>query len=249
MGKTLKRATKRVSDWDRKIGLRVAYLRRCQNMRQSELAMRLGLTRAQLSTIEAGRVALRLQTGWKVCKALDVHPSFLLTGHWPQGGEMPFPPSEDPRTERLDRIIAGNRDSVFSEGFPDLLFILRMDVPKVPEGEKEDQGLTTSSDSVILSRMKSELEELVEIARRLTKPRGMKTKLAQALRVPLPRVSDWLAGNYLPSGQRALELREWVRAQEGQQKQSPDSASTPSGQKTQSQESNEKKPRSNPPEG
>ena len=39
----------------------------------------------------------------------------------------------------------------------------------------------------------------------------MKTKLAKALHVPLPRVSDWLAGNYLPSGRHALFLREWVR--------------------------------------
>lgn len=119
--------------------------------------------------------------------------------------------------------------------------------PQSAPVEKSKQVLTVSSDSVTYAPMKSELEELLSVARRLTKLRGMKTKLAKALHVPLPRVSDWLAGNYLPSGQRALELREWVRAQEGQQKKSPESASTLSGRKTQSKASNEKKPRSNPP--
>ena len=92
MGRALKRPTKRVSEDERKIGLRLAYLRGCSNMRQSDLAARLGLTRAQLSTIEAGRVALRFQTGWNVCKLFDIYPGWLDTGHWPLGGERPFPP-------------------------------------------------------------------------------------------------------------------------------------------------------------
>lgn len=116
----------------------------------------------------------------------------------------------------------------------------------VPE-EKAKQVLTDASVNVIFPPMKSELEELLCTARRLTKPRGMKTKLAKALRVPLPRVSDWLAGNYMPSGRRALELREWVRAQEGQQKQGPESAITLARPKTQPKASNEKKPKSSPP--
>ena len=107
--------------------------------------------------------------------------------------------------------------------------------------------LTTVSERVILPPMKSELQELLGAARRLTKSRGMKTRLAKDLGVPLPRVSDWLAGNYLPSGKRALQLREWVHhAQEVQQNQSPGSATTPPGRKTQSKASNEKKPKSSP---
>jgi hypothetical protein len=105
--------------------------------------------------------------------------------------------------------------------------------------------LTHSSDSVILPPMKSELQELLMAARRLTESRGMKSKLAKALIVPLPRVSDWLAGKYLPSGGRALKLREWVRdQQERQQKQSAGSVLPPPAPKTQSKASNEKKPKS-----
>jgi hypothetical protein len=93
--------------------------------------------------------------------------------------------------------------------------------------------------------MKSEVEELLSTARRLTKARGMKTQLAKAVDAPLPRVSDWLAGNYLPSGERALKLRDWVRQQEAQQQQqSPGSVTPPPGPKTQSKASNEKKPQS-----
>jgi hypothetical protein len=93
--------------------------------------------------------------------------------------------------------------------------------------------------------MKSELQELLMAARRLTESRGMKSKLAKALIVPLPRVSDWLAGKYLPSGGRALKLREWVRdQQERQQKQSAGSVLPPPAPKTQSKASNEKKPKS-----
>ena len=117
------------------------------------------------------------------------------------------------------------------------------------EKESSKRVLTSSSESVILPPMKSELQELLGAARRLTKSRGMKTRLAKDLAVPLPRVSDWLAGNYLPSGKRALQLREWVHhAQEVQQNQSPGSATTPPGRKTQSKASNEKKPKSSPQE-
>jgi hypothetical protein len=74
----------------------------------------------------------------------------------------------------------------------------------------------------------------------------MKTRLAKDLDVPLPRVSDWLAGNYLPSGKRALQLREWVLEQEALQTHNPGSVSSPPGPKTQSKASNEKKPKSSP---
>ena len=119
--------------------------------------------------------------------------------------------------------------------------------PAEPSKEKAKQVLTESSDSVISAPMKSELQELLVAARRLTRPRGMKSKLAQKLEVPLPRVSDWLAGKYLPSGERALKLRDWVREQEGQQEQSPASVPPPAGPKTQSKASHENIPRSRPP--
>ena len=113
--------------------------------------------------------------------------------------------------------------------------------------ESSKQVLHNDSDNVILLPMKCELSELLGTVRRLTEPRGMKSKLAKDLDVPLPRVSDWLAGNYMPSGDRALRLREWVCAQETQQNKSPGSVSPPPGPKTQSGRSNENESKSSPP--
>ena len=102
--------------------------------------------------------------------------------------------------------------------------------------------LTSVSESVILHPMKSELQELLGAARRLTKSRGMKTRLAKDLGVPLPRVSDWLAGNYLPSGKRALQLREWVHhAQEVQQNAPGSACNTAKGKATRRKAVYEKK--------
>jgi transcriptional regulator with XRE-family HTH domain len=97
----------------------------------------------------------------------------------------------------------------------------------------EKRVLTNSSDSVILPPMQSELQELLDTARRLTKPRGMKARLAKDLDVPMPRISDWMAGKYLPSGERALRLREWVGAHEAEQQKSPGGASNTTRAKTQ----------------
>ena len=113
--------------------------------------------------------------------------------------------------------------------------------------ETLNQVLTKHSVSVTSAPMKSEIEELLSSARRLTKTRGMKTKLAKAVHAPLPRVSDWLAGHYLPSGERALRLKEWVAGQlKAQQQQSPDSALTPAGltqkKKHHAKQSSESKP-------
>lgn len=60
--------------------------------------------------------------------------------------------------------------------------------------------------------MRSALERLIEDARKLTKQRGMKAKLAKALKMPhaQARLSGWLAGTYAPAGEAALRLRELI---------------------------------------
>jgi len=47
---------------------------------------------------------------------------------------------------------------------------------------------------------------------------GMKRgDLARSLKVPLPRVSEWLSGRVMPSGETTLRLLRWVERQERQQ--------------------------------
>lgn len=61
-----------------------------------------------------------------------------------------------------------------------------------------------------------QMRELLSKVRRLTLARGMKAKLAAALAVPLPRISEWLSGKYEPSGETTLRLLHWVEQQEPQ---------------------------------
>ena len=69
---------------------------------------------------------------------------------------------------------------------------------------------TTSGD------MKSALKGLLDKVRKLTKPSGMKAKLAADLGVPQARVSEWLSGKYDPAGETTLQLLHWVEQQERQ---------------------------------
>jgi transcriptional regulator with XRE-family HTH domain len=116
---------------------------------------------------------------------------------------------------------------------------LRREVEAAQKGE--NRVLTKHSESVILPLVKSELDGLLAEARRLTKSRGMKAKLARAVQAKMPRVSDWLAGRCLPSGDRALRLRDWVSAQRVEQKRDRRSASTPRGPETQSRKTKNEK--------
>jgi transcriptional regulator with XRE-family HTH domain len=69
-----------------------------------------------------------------------------------------------------------------------------------------------------------------------------KGDVARTLRVPLPRLSEWLSGRVIPSGETALRLLHWVEQQERKhQQESPGSVHSPPEQETQHKESNEKK--------
>jgi transcriptional regulator with XRE-family HTH domain len=118
--------------------------------------------------------------------------------------------------------------------------------PKEPPREKSTRGLTEHSALRNVVGMKSELQQLLGRVRELSKAKGAKAKLASFLEVSAPRVSEWLAGKYEPSGETTLRLFHWVEQQEAKQ-QSPDSVSAPPGPKTQSQKPYEKKSKSSPP--
>ncbi len=92
--------------------------------------------------------------------------------------------------------------------------------------------LTHVAASGKLTPVKSQLSNLLADLSRLTQEPGMKSKLARFLGAPLTSVSRWLSGEREPGGETTLRLLEWVRAEEAEQK-SPDSATTPAGQKTQ----------------
>jgi transcriptional regulator with XRE-family HTH domain len=65
--------------------------------------------------------------------------------------------------------------------------------------------------------MNLNMAALIERLGRLTEPVGMKGKLAKALGVPQPRVSEWLSGKNAPGGETTLKMLRWVQEQESQQ--------------------------------
>jgi hypothetical protein len=108
----------------------------------------------------------------------------------------------------------------------------------------ENNLLTEAATRAKFPPVKSQLEILLAKFDRLIKQPGKKTELADFLGAPLASVSRWLSGKREPGRNIALEMLRWVELQERQQKRSPGGVSPPPGRKTQSQESNEKKPQS-----
>jgi DNA-binding transcriptional regulator YiaG len=70
-----------------------------------------------------------------------------------------------------------------------------------------------------------------------------KGDLARSLKVPLPRVSEWLSGRVMPSGETTLRLLHWVEQQERQPKESPGRVSARPEPKTQPRKSSYEKPK------
>lgn len=66
---------------------RLISARRFARLSQKDLGRRVGLSRAQLATIEQTRVPLRFWPGWKICRELNISQVWLMTG---QGNMSPF---------------------------------------------------------------------------------------------------------------------------------------------------------------
>jgi transcriptional regulator with XRE-family HTH domain len=80
----------------------------------------------------------------------------------------------------------------------------------------ENEGLQSSrklEESLAMPTAKQDLESLLSEVRKLTAKRGEKQKLAAALGVAPKRVSEWLAGTYVPDGMNTLRLLRWVRGE------------------------------------
>ena len=101
--------------------------------------------------------------------------------------------------------------------------------------------LTESSNSEGVSL---NMATLIERMRRLTEPTGMKGKLAKALGVPLPRVSEWLSGKFAPGGETTLKMLRWVQEQESQPNAPGSATNAAKGKATRRKVVYEKKPTS-----
>lgn len=99
---------------------------------------------------------------------------------------------------------------------------------------REKKNLTPYYASCNNDAMKSPMRSLLGRVVLATKARGKKAALAKLLKVPPPRVSEWLHGAGEPSGEITLRLLKWVEAEEAQQK-SPGDVTTVAKGKTRSE--------------
>ena len=102
----------------------------------------------------------------------------------------------------------------------------------------------------MVKRPTPRIDKLFSRIRRLTKARGSKAALADALGVVPQRLHEWLSGDYEPGGETTLQLLEWVTATEAQQKEEGTRALTRMPRKTrQSKSRTNEKAKSDRPKG
>jgi len=220
-------------EYERAIGRRAAAIRRYQGISQARLAERLGLTRAQLASIEIGRVPMRYATASELCEALNINPTWLATG---KGGRaMGYADLHYgdlwPLAQRL-RAFGQVRFSevwarwgrVISYPSPELEDFERLvagdAIGNSPSQSSESAGKTGKNMSVGASLKRkgqgsqSEVEILVKRLKRVLDEPGKKASLALQLGVAQARISEWLSGKKEPGGEVTLRLLHWVEDQE-----------------------------------
>jgi len=89
------------------------------------------------------------------------------------------------------------------------------------------------------------LQLLLNAVRRLTEPFGKKAALARELGVTRQHVNAWLVGIHEPSGRIALELAEWVRLEDENQKKTRPARQRRPGKQT--RKGNSEKSKTGPP--
>jgi len=190
------------------IGLRVGYLRRRERMSQTELAKQIGLSRFQLSSIESGRVPMKLYTAWRMAQWLVFHPNFLFLGG---DDSQHFPLLHKEDKQRLDNIYSANKEAVFNDVW-DAMGGLLLDA----ELKYRNLKLTVVSTYRHNESVKARLPELLKRLEKATTQRGKKTELAKFMGVSKTRIWQWLSGENEPGGETTLQLLQWVEQQERQ---------------------------------
>lgn len=114
--------------------------------------------------------------------------------------------------------------------------------------QKGDNNLLTE---VTPGRNMSGVTEIAFLLQRLKRAlEGVKKgDLARSLKVPLPRVSEWLSGRVMPSGETTLRLLHWVEQQEQKPNALGSTTNTTKGKATRRKVVYEKKPTSSHKEG
>jgi DNA-binding transcriptional regulator YiaG len=127
---------------------------------------------------------------------------------------------------RLDEVYRIEEKRRFPSSPPDEQRKVLTDVTP----ERNLSGMTEIA--FLLQRLKRALEGV------------RKGDLARSLKVPLPRVSEWLSGRVMPSGETALRLLHWVEQREQKLNALGSASNTTKGKATRRKVVHEKKPTS-----
>ena len=63
---------------DQQLGQNIRNLREMKNFTQEVIALRLDISQKQFSRIEGGEISVTIQMLFKICRILEVEPTFLL---------------------------------------------------------------------------------------------------------------------------------------------------------------------------
>jgi DNA-binding XRE family transcriptional regulator len=101
-----------VSPRDRAIAERFRQAREDAGITQQRVGLHIGVSRDQVASIEAERVALRFRPGWRFCIELDIN------AHWLARGEEPYRPCVDYfKVYSMFEPIENDPDILFSDGY------------------------------------------------------------------------------------------------------------------------------------
>jgi len=118
------------------------------------------------------------------------------------------------------------------------LALLNQDLSTAAKSQKDLLTHVTASGNVC--PVKSTMADLLDRLNKATSQRGMKSKLAKVMDVPLSNVSQWLSGERTPGGETTLRLLHWVEQHERQQNALGSADNTAKGKTQACKSSNEK---------
>ncbi|HEX3627263.1 MAG TPA: helix-turn-helix transcriptional regulator [Verrucomicrobiae bacterium] len=236
---------KPLPDIEKKICWRMTAIRRLNNLSQGELAKRAGITRNQLANVEAMRVPLKFGVAMEVCRLLRLNPQWLYSGEgketlfldfkdwifsrllthrqasesfsaaWKAIGEdlLYFGNTIDRKLENQGREGQSVKDLLESHSGPLVVEMENRREEKASKGKTPIDDIPKRGNNEVV---KARLPELLKRLNAATQERGKKAALARFLKVPLPKVSQWLSGTHSPGGETTLQLLQWVEQEERQ---------------------------------
>jgi len=197
---------------EKRIGERLAAMRRFKGISQEQLSNIVRCSRNQIANIEASRVSLKAVMGLRICKALNINPNWLFRGDGPQSPMTEIESEDVLYWSALalvsDRVLFSSFWTPFTGGK-----VTALKTDTLVKHYLTNENETAKLRSVNINSI-GQLSLLLRRARKLILARGAKSKLAAHLGVSRQAVSEWFSGKSNPGAETTLKLLKWVEQQE-----------------------------------